>query len=363
MAEALIEVDEFTDEVVVPEGGDIRNAASVRVAFQALANRTKFLGDRWTDVATVTNLPYLFTDTNGGGVLFYHPTLQRFFSIDGGASPSGFSAITPFSSRTTLTIPADQGVDFSNIGQLGAVNPSGLMLFGGAPTSSSQLRYRTSSDGTTWTSRTSALAASTSGPMSILWAAGSVNKFVSGYGSGELETSPDGITWTQVTMHDSSQRRRTAFSDTLPLFVSIQGTASTTYAISSTITAGSWTNQTSPQGFEVIYWSPYYEAFFATQISTGNVYTSTTGITGSWTLVGALPIAASLGASGQFFESGRILCAASNNGEICASIDGGANWKLVAKLAALNAVAVGDGPQFVFGSTSGAHAASLRHGY
>jgi hypothetical protein len=38
----LIEVDEFTSDVQVPEDGDPRNAASL-VAFQSLANRAKYL--------------------------------------------------------------------------------------------------------------------------------------------------------------------------------------------------------------------------------------------------------------------------------------------------------------------------------
>ena len=319
-------------------------------------------GSAYTDVAMVANLPYAVTDSTGGQVLLYHPTLQKFFSFAGGASPSGFWSVSPFSSRTALTIPAAQGVDFSNVGQLGAINPGGLMLIGGAPSSSSQLRYRTSSDGNTWTSRTSALAANTTGPMSILWAGGSVNKFVSGYSNGALETSADGIAWTQVTMHDSLARRRTAHSPTLNLFVSLNSTTST-YAVSSTVTAGSWSNQASPVVFENIYWSTLYSAFFAVQQSTGNVYRSPLGLAGSWALVGTMPLGSSFGVQGNFFEVGRMLCAASNFGEIVMTLDGGATWKLLAKLPSVVAVAVGAGPQILLGSISGAHAASLRYGF
>lgn len=41
MATAIVDVDEFTTPVMVPEPGDDRTAQSVRTAFQALSNRTR----------------------------------------------------------------------------------------------------------------------------------------------------------------------------------------------------------------------------------------------------------------------------------------------------------------------------------
>jgi hypothetical protein len=46
MAENLVEVDQFDANVSVPEGGDVRNAASVRSAFQSLANRGTYVKNR-----------------------------------------------------------------------------------------------------------------------------------------------------------------------------------------------------------------------------------------------------------------------------------------------------------------------------
>jgi hypothetical protein len=43
MPETLIEAAEFTNEIVVPVGGDLRKATSVKAAFQALTNRTRYL--------------------------------------------------------------------------------------------------------------------------------------------------------------------------------------------------------------------------------------------------------------------------------------------------------------------------------
>lgn len=54
MATPIVEVDEYTANVVAPEGGDVRNAASVRTPLQALANRTKYMADRLIGEETVT---------------------------------------------------------------------------------------------------------------------------------------------------------------------------------------------------------------------------------------------------------------------------------------------------------------------
>jgi hypothetical protein len=53
----LAESDSFDANVTVPEGGDDRNSASVNVAFQALANRTKYLkARRVEDVARLDTI-------------------------------------------------------------------------------------------------------------------------------------------------------------------------------------------------------------------------------------------------------------------------------------------------------------------
>jgi hypothetical protein len=57
MSKNLTEVDEYTANVTVPEGGDARTAASVETPFQALANRTlnhkNRLDQHDTDIAAV----------------------------------------------------------------------------------------------------------------------------------------------------------------------------------------------------------------------------------------------------------------------------------------------------------------------
>jgi len=46
MAQDIVDQDAFTDPVVEPVDGDVRNAASVQVPFRALANRTRRLKNR-----------------------------------------------------------------------------------------------------------------------------------------------------------------------------------------------------------------------------------------------------------------------------------------------------------------------------
>lgn len=51
MAKTLVESNEFTADITVPEGGDARTAASIEPAFQRLTNRSKFLKERIPGVA------------------------------------------------------------------------------------------------------------------------------------------------------------------------------------------------------------------------------------------------------------------------------------------------------------------------
>lgn len=63
MSTNIIDVSQFTDPVVAPADGDTRNAASVNVAFQALADRTRLLLD-----ATIVRLVWSgdFSVADGG---------------------------------------------------------------------------------------------------------------------------------------------------------------------------------------------------------------------------------------------------------------------------------------------------------
>jgi hypothetical protein len=64
----LTEVDEFTADVTVPEDGDDRNAASVEVPFQALANRTKYAKARLDELKLKTRRVGCLLDVTGTSI-------------------------------------------------------------------------------------------------------------------------------------------------------------------------------------------------------------------------------------------------------------------------------------------------------
>jgi len=112
-------------------------------------------GSWWTDVAQFANFPTRFTNSNGGRCALYNPVLDRFFSFnDSSGSSNAVVARNPFLTLTSPTIPS--GITSVDC----AVDPvSGRMVVVGAPVSSSQARVLSSSNGTAWTARNTALAA------------------------------------------------------------------------------------------------------------------------------------------------------------------------------------------------------------
>lgn len=103
MPTTLTETSTFTTDVTVPNDGDTRNAASVRSAFQALADRTKFLkdiigagGTGATRLRTVTTSAALraLTDMDEGDLALLKPgdpSSQAIFVYSSGASNAEIS--------------------------------------------------------------------------------------------------------------------------------------------------------------------------------------------------------------------------------------------------------------------------------
>jgi len=95
MSKALVESNEFTASVVVPEDGDPRTAASVEMPFQALANRTTNLKER----VDMLDAFAAYRITASGQPPFANATLTEI------AQSGGFSNTT-----NTITVPAKPGL-------------------------------------------------------------------------------------------------------------------------------------------------------------------------------------------------------------------------------------------------------------
>lgn len=221
MAEALVEVAEFTEQIVVPEGGDLRNASSVRVAFQGLANRTKFTADMWSDVAAVSNFPHFF-DLGAADLadeFVWNPALSEWFSAGTeSGNPAVRRHLPPFAVPRTATVPAGNGM-LSPVA-IGCSN-AGVLLLGGAPGSGTSQKLRRSTDGVTWAVQDTV---STATPRLVTYfeAAG---RWIVGFASGSvIDTSTDGITFASQAVANSHARRQAAQSSTRMVII---GTAST----------------------------------------------------------------------------------------------------------------------------------------
>lgn len=78
MSTTLTETSSFDASIVVPAGGDARNAASVNPAFQKLANRTRYLLDGFANGAFAQGPRYVYYPGDGLGVRIA-PIPEMFF--------------------------------------------------------------------------------------------------------------------------------------------------------------------------------------------------------------------------------------------------------------------------------------------
>jgi hypothetical protein len=274
--EAGITPDESPDEVGASQ--------YLEALLLMITSRTDPLAAVWTDLAAVTNFFHNFTDTDigaqasSGRAIIWNPITKRFYSINRNDSnnPTGLSFQAPYVDiTTTLTMDAGDGLTVHPFAAL--CDPAGKMVVGGAPAASSQSRYRSSTGGS-WTARTSAKAASTVGPTSGVYAAGTINKFFMGYTSGgEIESSSDGETWANALAAGLQANVSMAFSPTLNMIITVGG--GTEYRTS--LDGAAWTERAAPANFQVVSWSVGLSAFIAVS-DADTWYTSSDGI--AWAL-------------------------------------------------------------------------------
>jgi hypothetical protein len=200
-----------------------------------------------------------------------------------------------------------------------ASNGAGTIVTGGTPPSSSNAKYfyTTSGGGTSaWTGAVSSQT-STAGALSMVWdPVGAV--FVSGLSDGKIETSPNGITWTNQTIPNSNARAAMATNGTGTI-VAVTS-ASTDKCVYSTDAGVTWAEATMPAtGARYgVCWAAGLGKFFA--IRAGHIESSPDGIV--WSAVAAT------GGSWGIASSGNFLILAGASPKI--SENGGTTWRPLA---------------------------------
>lgn len=314
----------------------------------------------WADATIVRNFSTKTTITNCGFCAFWDAFSSRW--ITGGASGGNPAALASSDGRdewVALTVPA--GTNW-NATASGASNGAGSMVLGANPTSGTSSKIRQSADGgATWTARNT-VASSTETVACLGWFAGG-SVFIAGLDSPattNIETSPDGITWTQRTGADSLQRLAIGLSPTLAV---ILNQASTNH-IETSPDGITWTQRTLPAtaSWKAVTWNARSSKFMA--IAVNQLATSPDGAT--WTSTGTPPFSTSARALVCF---GRVWVAFGSDGGFSYllkySVDDGATWSVAKSVPTPSLVAgglaVGDN-QILHTQSSGIAYASLRGG-
>jgi hypothetical protein len=215
-------------------------------------------------------------ETGGGGVsVCYSPTLNKFIAVDGKSGTAG-----------KLRSSTD-GIDWTESASPGGtmytaawIEELDLFVIGGGDFSGSK-RLFTSPDGITWTGRDTANA--NNYIRGFAYCRGNLGPGVSEIlvlvtnlagNAHNVQTSPDGITWTQRTTPGTPQFYAVAWSPEASLFAAV-GTE-----IHTSPDGITWTQRHPSGTFYSVVWSSELEIFVAVG-NGGTVYTSPDGIT--WT--------------------------------------------------------------------------------
>lgn len=337
-------------------------------------------GDVWSDMALMSNYPYVDQIANCG----YSPVL----AAQGGVAPIytwysfGVSAGNPIAYTgtangqwTVSSVLAGAGLTpgACRCSAVLSVGSDIRVVMGGTPgsASTSKIRYGNASGGLGTAANT--VASSTEGVTGMQWHSGAALLVIglSNTATTNIETSPDGITWTQRTAPNSNARGRMASNGTIIVVLPAQS-ISTNACITSTDCA-TWTSRTLPStdNWNEVVWSAHLEKFFAFADDMSFAYSSD-GIT--W----------SAGSSGAFRVSsvgviGRALAMGYNGYSGATGIDSYAGYLSSTSFAISPVLKVGSGvvnravtaadntvqgtKQVLITDTDGNHFMSLRGGY
>ncbi len=289
-------------------------------------------GLHWSDFAQLRNWRTgTVSNITKTGACAWDPTKYCWFVAgQNGTTPqagyafaSGAGIGADLASSGTVAAGAGLTVGFA----AACVAPDGSWLFGGTPASGSAQKIRRSTDsGANWAVQ-STVAAGTTGVNVLHKFAASTPLAIAGLTNGNIETSPDGITWTNRTVPNSSVRGSAASNSSV---VVVTSSGSTDKIITSP-DGITWTERTLPASsvWRVAYSS--VDAKFLAVCAT-SIASSTDGIT--WSTLGlTLPSCGAASGAGYLSVIKRAWVAHDvTSGYLYGSVDGGATWRPLAVL-------------------------------
>lgn len=315
-------------------------------------------GNVWTDVAMLMNFNQTSALSNRAQCAGWWPAsgsnLTGYWITTG---VSGGNATASYSRAgltwTSLTIPNGAGLTPGPYAFAAKADGS-IGVFGGTPGSSSNSKYRESTDLTTWTARSSSQT-DTAGVTSIAWLP-FASLFIAGHTSGKLETSPDAQTWTN---------RTTPFGAVSVGQIAVNSTTAVAVAINSTAAAYStngttWTSATLPiTGSGAVVWNSVLNKFYAFGTTGATICSSSDGIT--WSSSG-LTGPGGLATTSYAASSGRLLISSPGQTGFVAYSTDAINWKYQEALGitAPTVIAISEDGQLLCKDASSVHSVSLR---
>jgi hypothetical protein len=320
-------------------------------------------GAVWTDVALVRNFfPPSLPPADSGEIVFWDPFRKVWLSCGhlGGAATGAWSIDGSFWEPMTVGSAASWARSWAM-----ASDGAGNIILGGASTGNSQkIRQRNAAFESgvtpTWANRNT-VASGSEVVKCATWLSGP-NLFVVGLTSSvatNIETSSDGITWTQRTAPNSQARQAVAWNGSIAVMTSFTNTDKCITSVDGI----NWTERTLPASntWRSVVWNATRGKWMAIAGSGGvnHIATSVDGIT--WTSAGlTLPSGAdsvpSLVAFGRawLLKFGALLWF---------SLDDGVTWTRLATLPVGDlSLAVGENQLLVGDMASGNHYRSLRGG-
>lgn len=306
-------------------------------------------GVYYSDVAVVANILHHEEDIEGGGgvytlggALLWEPTTGRWWNFGRNSSnnSAGFAAF-PLSAWGSSTLDSDtSGITNWTASKSADHNNAGRIVVGGNANNASKIRVSADA-GDTWAAANT--VESTSCAVDALKWAPSAGLFVAGTSrtvTTNIETSPDGVTWTQRTAPNSHARREAAANATRIVVIA----ATSTNKCITSEDGITWTERTLPAtaDWKSITWNAERGLFMV--VDGTNVATSPDGITWS-AVVATVPV----GFTGKLRAFGRLWVA--HSGVVQVSANDGVSWKIYGSAAGKMECS---GQQFLFANVNDA---------